>query len=111
MGAQRERRRRLWNRPEETNRLSKLTSRIRRRTVFATGRSRIIHDGELFIHWPAQRFDYHPGSITNPQDIELAVETSDIALRLAVGGVSFYRCGGEERLVIAQEQAQGDWQI
>jgi len=93
-----------WNRPEETKQtFEAYIADTGEGPFLRTGDLGFIHDGELFITGRLKDLIIIRGLNHYPQDIELAVETSDIALRPGCGAAFSIDVAGEERLVIAQE--------
>ena len=93
-----------WNRPEETERVCRAYLKDTGEGPFLrTGDLGFMKHGELFVTGRLKDLIIISGRNLYPQDIELTVEQSHPALRLACCAAFSVDVGGEERLIIAAE--------
>ena len=100
-----------WNRPEETERTFR--AYLANTDVSVAGRSSgpflrtgdlgFLKDGELFVTGRLKDLIIIRGRNHYPQDIELTVEQSHLAMRPSCGAAFSVDVTGDERLVIVQE--------
>ncbi len=93
-----------WNRPEETERVFKVSLAGRGEGVFLrTGDLGFMQNEELFVTGRLKDMIILRGFNHYPEDIELTVEKSHKSLRPGCGAAFSIDYEGEERLVIVQE--------
>jgi amino acid adenylation domain-containing protein len=94
-----------WNRPAETERVfqARMLSEIDAGPFLRTGDLGFLKAGELFVTGRLKDLIIIRGLNHYPQDIELTVEKSHLALRPGSGAAFSVEVDGEERLIIAQE--------
>lgn len=93
-----------WNRPEETGQtFQAYTTDTRAGPFLRTGDLGFLHDGELFVTGRLKDLIIIRGRNHYPQDIEMTVAQSHIALQSDAGAAFSVDVNGEERLVVAQE--------
>ncbi|NEO48620.1 MAG: fatty acyl-AMP ligase [Moorea sp. SIO4A3] len=93
-----------WNKPEETKKtFQAYLADTGEGPFLRTGDLGFIRNGELFITGRLKDLIIIRGRNHYPQDIELTVEQSNLALRPNCGGAFSVEVNGEEELVIVQE--------
>ncbi len=93
-----------WNRPEQTKQTFQAQLLDTESEPFLrTGDLGFLLNGELFITGRLKDLIIIRGQNHYPQDIELTVERSHLALRAGCGAVFTVEVKGEERLVVVQE--------
>jgi acyl-CoA synthetase (AMP-forming)/AMP-acid ligase II len=93
-----------WQRPLETERnFQACPKNSSNNSFFRTGDLGFIQDGELFITGRIKDVIIIRGRNHYPQDIELTVEQSHVALQPAASAAFTVEVDGEEKLIILQE--------
>jgi acyl-CoA synthetase (AMP-forming)/AMP-acid ligase II len=93
-----------WNRPDETQRtFQSYLANTQEGPFLRTGDLGFLHNGELYITGRLKDVIIIRGQNHYPQDIELTVEQSHLALRPGCGAAFSVEVKGEERLVVVQE--------
>ncbi len=93
-----------WNKPEETKKtFQAYLADTGEGPFLRTGDLGFIRNGELFITGRIKDLIIIRGRNHYPQDIELTVEQSNLALRPSCGAAFTVEVNGEEELVIVQE--------
>jgi amino acid adenylation domain-containing protein/thioester reductase-like protein len=93
-----------WGRPEETQQTFQANLAESSEGHFLrTGDLGFLHDGELFVTGRLKDLIIIHGSNHYPQDIELTVESSHIALQSGAGAAFSITENGKEQLVIVYE--------
>jgi amino acid adenylation domain-containing protein len=93
-----------WNRPETTEQtFNAFTADTGEGPFLRTGDLGFFHNGELFVTGRLKDMIIIRGRNHYPQDIELTLEKSHPALRLACSAAFGVEVNGEERLVVACE--------
>lgn len=93
-----------WRKPEQTEKtFNAYIADTVKGPFLRTGDLGILHDGELFITGRIKDVIIIRGQNHYPQDIELTVENSHIALKPGSGATFTVEIKNQERLVIVQE--------
>ncbi|MCA1633580.1 MAG: condensation domain-containing protein, partial [Acidobacteria bacterium] len=92
-----------WRAREETDAFKAYISNTGEGPFLRTGDLGFIENGELFVTGRLKDLIIIRGVNYYPQDIELTVEQSHVALRKGAGAAFSVEAGGQERLVVVQE--------